>query len=114
MDPRGRLSDPAGIAIHRVLEAEREAQADMARARADADARIAAARGEAAAVSATADRRIAVARAAVDARVARREGEVEEAIRALRAAGDRQGVDPERIRRAAEALAADLTREEAP
>jgi regulator of protease activity HflC (stomatin/prohibitin superfamily) len=114
MDPRGRLADPVGIAIHRVLEAERQAQADIARARADADALVAAARGEALAVSARADRRLAAARAAVDSRLARREAEVNEALRALRARDPREPGDDERIRRAAERLAADLTGGQAP
>ena len=109
MDPRGRPADPVGIAIHRVLEAEREAQADIARARADADARIAAARGEALAVSALADRRLAAARAAVDARLARRKAEVDEAVRALRARDVHEAGDDERIRHAAERLADELT-----
>jgi regulator of protease activity HflC (stomatin/prohibitin superfamily) len=114
MDPRGRLADPVGIAIDRVLEAEREAQADIASARADAEARIAAARGEALAVSAHADRRLAAARAAVDARLARREAEANEALRALRTRVAYETGDDERIRRAAQRLAADLTGGEAP
>lgn len=114
MDPRGRPVDPVGTAIHRVLEAEREAQADVARARAEAEARVAAARGEAIAISAAADRRIAAARASVDARLARREAEVEESVRALRAAEAHDRGDPASIRCAARALAASLTREEAP
>jgi hypothetical protein len=114
MDPRGRPADPVGIAIHRVLEAERRAQADMARARADAEALIAAARSEAVAVSARADRRLAAARAAVDARLARREAEVNEALRALRTRDGFETGDDERIRRAAERLAADLTGGQAP
>jgi hypothetical protein len=113
MDPRGRPADPVGIAIHRVLDAEREAQADLSRARAEAEARLAAARGEALAISAAADRRLAAARAAVDARLARREAEVEAAVRALRLAPPRDPGETGRIRGAAQRLAADLTCEEA-
>jgi len=109
MDPRGRPADPVGIAIGRVLEAEREAQADIACARAEAEARIAAARADAIAVSARADRRVAATRAAVDTRLAHREAEVDAAIRALRARDVREAGDDGRIRRAAERLADDLT-----
>ena len=114
MDPRGRLPDPVGNAIDRVLEAERLAQADIACARAAAEALEAATRAEALAVSARADRRLAAARAAVDARLAGREAQVDAAIRALRARDPRQPGDDERIRRAAERLAADLTGGEGP
>jgi vacuolar-type H+-ATPase subunit H len=109
MDPRGRPADPVGIAIDRVLEAERDAQADIGCARADADARIAAARGEALAVSARADQRLAAARASVDGRLARREAEVDAALRALGARDTREAGDDDRIRRAAQRLADDLT-----
>jgi len=114
MDPRGRAIDPVGIAIHRVLDAEREAQADIARARTGSETRLAAARGEALAVSANADRRIAAARASVDTRLSGREAGIEEAIRALDAAGTRDAGDTERVRRAAAQLAAALTGEESP
>ncbi len=114
MDPRGRLADPVGSAIDRVLEAERLAQADIARARADAEALDASARTAALAVSSRADRRLAAARAAVDARLAGREAQVDAALRALRARDPREPGDDERIRRAAERLAADLTGGEVP
>jgi len=114
MDPRGRTTDPVGNAIHRVLDAEREAQADIARARTRSEARLAAARGEAIAVSAKADRRIAAARASVDARLARREAAIEAGIRALDTADAREAGDEARVRRAAERIAAVLTGEESP
>ena len=114
MDPRSMIADPVGDAIHRVLEAERAAQADIARARAEADARSAAARGEALAVSVNADRRIAAVRASVDARLAAREAQVEAAIRVLRDSTPHPDTDDELVRQAAERIAAALTGEEAP
>ncbi|MBK7661599.1 MAG: hypothetical protein IPJ28_21830 [Betaproteobacteria bacterium] len=114
MDPRGSAADPVGNAIHRVLEAEREAQADIVRARTASDVRLAAARAEALLASANADRRLAAARAGVDARIARREAGIEAAIRALEAEGLRDTGEEDRVRRAAQAIAAALTGEESP
>jgi vacuolar-type H+-ATPase subunit H len=114
MDPYAHPTDPVGIAIQRVLEAERDAQADIARARAEADARLAAARARAAGILARADHRIAAARAAVDARLARRQREVDAAIRKLVATATRDAGDDDRVTRAAERVAAELTGEEAP
>lgn len=114
MDPRGSGADPVGLAIHRVLETEREAQADIARARVEAEMRLVAARAKALEMSAIADRRIATVRASVDARIARREAAIESAVAALDTTGAPGPADEERVRRAARRLAAALTGEESP
>jgi vacuolar-type H+-ATPase subunit H len=82
---RNTTADPIGAAIRRVLDAERAADADVARTQAQAEQRVRAARIAAAAVAERADRRLAAVHRSVSERIAGREAETEAAIRALRA-----------------------------
>jgi vacuolar-type H+-ATPase subunit H len=111
---RERTSDPVDAAIRRVLDAERDGLRAVAAAREAADRRIAAARADVVEIGKRADRRIACARSVVDTRIARREQEVEEAIRQLRAARPLDAAGGSLIAGAVRRVATTLTRREAP
>ena len=111
---RERPSDPVEAAIRRVLDAEREGLRAVAAAREAADLHLAAARAEAVRIGKCADRRIAAARSGVDTRIARREREVEEAMRRLRAAGSPDAPGGSLITETVRRVATALTRRESP
>lgn len=111
---REHPSDPVEAAIRRVLDAERGGLRAVAAAREAADLRLTAARAEAVKTGKCADRRIAAARSNVDTRIARREQEVEEAMRRLRAAGSPDAAGGSLITETVRRVATALTRRESP
>jgi hypothetical protein len=104
-DPAHNAEIEADIA--RVLQAERDAEAAVARCKVDCEAEVAQARRRAEEIAARADRRIAALNRKIAAAIERRILELDAVVPEGRSGGGRD--ESAELRRAADALARELT-----